>query len=503
MKYFFVFFGVLFSALLSSCGSVSVAQKTSLPEQTTSEAEQSSIPIQVQNSAGLPKAAITTTEKLPEPKVLGLIGALAADFSWPTHIDQRDVEKHLSYYKRKPEQLEIFLTRATEFLPLIADQIKARDLPTELAFLPVVESGYMPSVYSPSGAAGLWQIMPATAEYLGFRMDWWFDERLDIQVSTEKALNYLEYLNAQFNGDWQLAISAYNGGEGHVRSRMRRAKSDNFWDLTLKSETEAYLPRLLAIAEILKNPDAYGVKVPNIKMQSPLQELTLEKQVDLRILADSVGIEVDYFTDLNPAFQRWVSPPKGDYKILIPSQKAAEIENQLASLGNNTLSNWDHYKVRSGDTLIDIARQYGVTLRALMAVNELENSRIYERQELLIPISETPSSSPRAPNSVKELYIVQDGDSLWKIGSKNDVAVDDLRRLNNLTSRALIKPGQVLILSERFTGNEKIYQVKAGDSLSKIAARFEVDLSDLRSWNEINRQDLIHPGQILKIRTDG
>lgn len=478
---------------LAACGSVSEMENIAATDQPSLEKPVTETALVI--DAPGPTPVIVDVIQAPQ----GLIESLASDFSWNRHLDRPKVQKQIASYQKKPEQLEKMLSRSADFLPLITEQLNQRGLPTELAFLPLVESGYLTSTHSPAGAAGLWQLMPATARHLGMEINWWYDERLDIQASTQKALDYLEYLNKQFKGDWELTITAYNGGEGHVRSRMRRANSKNFWELSLKIETEGYLPRLLAVTEIISAPEKYGLTIPQIEAESRLQKVKFDQQIDLRLAAQAAGLEYQLFKVLNPDFQRWVSPPDGNYALLLPEENANKLRTNLNSLQPDQLASWDHYKVKSGDTLIDIAREFGTTVRALIAVNELKNSRIYARQELLIPKVQN-VAKPQKSDTVKELYIVKNGDSLWKIANRNNISISQLKKLNSLTSSSVIQPGQVLILNEYFTGKETTYQVKQGDSLSIIAYQFDVAIADLKIWNALGKNDLIHPGQILKIR---
>lgn len=490
---------LLSSIALCACGTINTNKDSSENNHQEDINAVSQVLTTKTSNDGRKKNRLMVTEVLE--KETGLIESLASDFSWELHKEKAEVKKHIKAYRAKPEQLEKILARSSEFLPLIAEQLKARDLPAELAFLPLVESGYQTNIYSRAGAAGLWQLMPATARHLGLRIDWWYDERLDIQVSTEKALDYLEYLDKQFKGDWELAITAYNGGEGHVRSKMRKAKSKNFWELSLKRETENYLPRLLAIAEILSNPSVYKVKLPFIDPVSNLESIAIDHQIDLRLAASNAEIEYKKFKSLNPSYQRWISPPKGKYQLLLPQDKAALLKGKLTELQPDQLASWDHYRVKSGDTLINIARKFGTTVRSLIAVNELSNSRIYARQELLIPKVDTKAISTVLSNTVKELYIVQYGDSLWSIANKNDLSIKQLKKLNSkINDHSVIQPGQVLILNEYFDGEETTYEVKRGDSLSEIAHQFDIAINDLKSWNSLGTKDLIHPGQVLKIR---
>ena len=482
MKYLFT---ILTSLTLCACGSLGTSNHSSSNKQQGIE-------------IGIPASEVRETAGKPQPEVTaiaetkpGLIESLVRDFSWDRHNKTPAVQKRIKSYQAKPGQLEQILARSAEFLPLIAEQITARGLPAELAFLPLVESGYQTDIYSRAGAAGLWQLMPATARHLGMQIDWWYDERLDIQLSTDRALDYLEYLNKQFDGDWELAITAYNGGEGHVRSRMRKAKSKNFWDLSLKRETTDYLPRLLAIAEILGNPKAYSVDIPDIGAVSGLNTIVLDRQVDLRLAASTAGIEYKKFKKLNPDFQRWISPPTGRYKLLLPRQNAALLQGRLDELEPDQLAGWDHYRVKSGDTLTDIAQEFGTSVRSLTVVNELPDSRIYARQELLIPRAEG--------STAKELYIVQSGDSLWTIAKQNNLSINQLRKLNAIHKESVIQPGQVLILHGYLNGRETTYEVRPGDSLSEIAHQFDVAVTDLKTWNSLGSKDLIYPGQVLKI----
>lgn len=487
------------SLSLCACGSLSNLSQPSITKSDESSAKDVSASQasqhQVNQHINEPRLKIV---EVHQPNH-GLIETLAKDFSWDRHLDTPEVQKRIRTYKNKPEQFKKILARSSDILPLIVEQLEDRNLPAELAFLPLVESGYQTNIRSSAGAAGLWQLMPATARHLGMKIDWWYDERLDIQTSTEKALDYLEYLNKQFSGDWELTITAYNGGEGHVRSQMRKAKSKNFWDLSLKRETEDYLPRLLAVAELLSKPEHYNIDTPQIEHHSRLRSIKLDQQIDLRLAASTAGIEYKAFKKLNPSFQRWVSPPKGKYQILLPEEQVKLLAGKLSGLQPNQLASWDHYQVKSGDTLIDIARQFGTTVRSLIAVNELSNSRIYARQELLIPKAETRAIKARS-DTIKELYIVKSGDSLWKIAYRNDITINKLKKLNSMGKKSVIQPGQVLILNEYFDGTETTYEVKRGDSLSEIAYQFDIAITDLKTWNSLGKKDLIHPGQLLKIR---
>ena len=458
-----------------------------------------------ENSAVVAIEPPTESQKIavPEPRKPDpdLLQVLANDFVWNRHLERLEVQQNLNSYINKPNEFKQILGRSAEFLPIIAAKVKARGLPAEIVFLPMIESGYQANVYSRSGAAGLWQLMPATAKHLGLQIDWWYDERLDIPASTDKALDYLEYLNKQFSGNWELAIAAYNGGQSHVRSRMRRAKSKSFWKLPLKQETENYLPKLLAIVEIIRNPDIYGIELPLIDQKSELSSLEFNYQIDLRLAAETADIDYQQLKKLNPSFQHWISPPQGNYKLLLPKQQADKLASALPDLKPDRQTSWDHYRVKYGDTLSGIAKDFGTTLDALISINGLSTSGIYARQQLLIPKT-APQPASSDPSTIKQLYIVQSGDSLWKIAQRNKLSVTNLKKLNSIGHNGLIRPGQVIILNEYPSSHSTTYRVKSGDSLSVIAHQFNVAVADLKSWNKLGNRDLIYPGQILKIRDD-
>lgn len=445
-----------------------------------------------------PKIELEPVVTPPAPS--DLLSRIRSDFTLDRQTHRPEVIEILEYYKKNPEHYTEIITRSSPFLSLIVSEIEERGLPLELALLPFVESGYEATSFSQSSAAGLWQIIPNTARHLELRMGWWHDERLDIPKSTEKALDYLSYLNQRFQGDWELTLAAYNGGESHVASRIRRASENaDFWKLDLKKETSGYVPKLLAITEILSHPDKYGVQLPKIPNEDQVVAISIDKQVDLRLSAQAVGQTYAEFKKLNSGYLRWISEPGTSAHLLIP---AAQQANLLASITDITTDQnlaWDHYRVRNGDTLSEIAREFGTTLRALIAVNDLDDSRIYKNQDLLIPkSSEVTMSDAGTSHTIKQLYIVESGDSLWDISRDHNVSIDEIRRLNSLRGNTL-RIGKVLVLAENFTGSEITYEVKSGDSLSTIASRFRVAVSDIRAWNALEG-DLIKLGQELTIR---
>lgn len=442
-------------------------------------------------------------EIAPPSQPTHLLADLSEGFSWETHAHRNEVLKEIRRHQKQPEYFYEVLMRSAPFLALIVEKLDEQQMPRELALLPFIESGYDPSIFSSSNAGGLWQFIPSTARYLGMHMDWWYDERLDIELSTDKALDYLSYLHGRFDNNWELALAAYNGGEGHVSSRIKQSGGKlNFWEINLKNETSSYVPKLLAVVELISEPEQYGIELPEIPLGNPLKSVEFENQIDLRLASKTVGMKYEDIQTLNAGYLRWISPPSKTHKLLIPEDRHQDFLAALKEITTDEQLAWNHYRVRRGDSLSEIANNFGTTLKALVAVNQLENSTIYVNQDLLIPTSELPLTRfASQSNTVKQLYVVKQGDSLWEISRDQGVAIGQIRRLNSFSGNH-IKPGQVLVLAETFTGGEITYMVRQGDSLSQIASRFQVAVADIRAWNELNG-DLIKPGQALRIRTNG
>jgi len=442
------------------------------------------------------------TEANFTPKLKHLFADLAETFTWETHSQRSEVAKEILRHQKQPDYFYEVLERSEPFLALIIEKLDERGMPRELALLPFIESGYDSSVFSQSQAGGLWQFIPSTARYMGMHIDWWYDERLDIELSTDKALDYLTYLHDRFDRNWELALAAYNGGEGHVSSRIKQAGGkQDFWELSLKKETSSYVPKLLAIVELVSEPENYGLKIPEAPSGKTLRSVELNKQIDLRLASEKIKMDYNDLRHLNSGYLRWISPPGKARRLLIPADKHAIFVAALEDITVDEQLAWNHYRVRQGDTLTEIAQSFGTTVEALIAINQVEKSAIYINQDLFIPTSSGSLGLSNQSNAIKQLYVVKQGDSLWNISRDDGVSISHIQRLNGLPGNR-IKPGQTLILAETFTGAEITYTVKHGDSLSRIASRFDVAIADIRTWNSLD-DDLIKPGQALLIRTIG
>ncbi len=427
---------------------------------------------------------------------------------------------------RDSTHLNRVAARARPYLHYIVEETSRRGLPTEIALLPVIESAYQPFAQSPTGASGLWQFMAATGRQYGLKQNWWYDGRRDVFDSTEAALNYLEALNQRFEGDWLLAIAAYNSGEGTVRNAIRhnqhRGKQTDFWSLELPAETRRHVPRLLAIAEIIAQPDHYDLVLEPIPDAPFFTAVEVEGQIDLARAAGLAGIPVEEIYTLNPGFSQWATDPSGPHRLLVPTRNATQLRAKLQELSGEELVHWSRYVIEEGDTLGHIAVRHQVTPRILQEINRLRSTTIRTGQSLLVPrvrrgqrelsVSARAGESPVArANLGRDLtHVVRSGDTLWDIANLHQVSVGELARWNGLQPTAILHPGNQLTLSQprKHTRTTKVarknvrrvrYTIQPGDSLWEISRRFNVSVDSLQTWNEIREGGRLYPGQELDI----
>jgi membrane-bound lytic murein transglycosylase D len=446
----------------------------------------------------------THPEHAPDPD--NLWNAVTGGLTFATEVPDDKVASYLEWYTGNQRYFDRTLARARNYLPYVVDRIEENGLPMELALLPFVESAYNPFAYSHSHAAGLWQFIPGTAREYGLRRNWWYEGRRDIVDSTGAAIRYLSLLNNRFDGDWLLALAAYNSGPGNVgraiERNRRRGKATDFWSLSLPRETRAYVPRLIALSKVMSNPAEYDIELPDLSRQPAFAIVELPEPIDLMQAARIADVSAKDIYHLNPGYNRWVTPPSGPHRLLLPAGKETGFLDSLASLPKEQWRPLQEYVVRRGDTLSEIADDHNVRVADLRRLNRLSSNFIKAGQALKIPGTGVAESTPFQPIAPVQ-YRVRRGDSLWSIARAFDTSVSRLRRANGLSGSSVIRPGQVLrIGTERSSGprQEVNYQVKKGDSLYEIARRFRVDISDILAWN--NMEDLkqyIHPGQRLTL----
>jgi len=362
------------------------------------------------------------------------------------------IEAQRKHYLGQDALFEILSERASWYLFYIAEQVQQRNLPMELALLPIVESTLIPQSMSHRSAAGLWQIMPSTGKHLGLTQNWWYDGRLDIRSSTDAALSYLESLNNRFDGDWLLALSAYNAGAARVKraqsANERKGLPTDYWSLKLPRETRHYLPRLLALAQIIKDPDYYGVHLPTVPNEPAFASVVLPGQVEVADVAKRFGMEEDVLRRFNPGILRWATDPNGLHELLVPLDRHEEAQATASNLPAGTTVEWHRYTIQPGDSIIKIAKRFQIDVGMLRAANDLQGSFIRAGAKLMIPVGGEPT-------------LLANGDKVY---------------------RASVN-----------------YTVRPGDSLSRIASRFRISIRELVSWNELDPTDYLYPGQRLTL----
>jgi membrane-bound lytic murein transglycosylase D len=400
-------------------------------------------------AAGAAVAAATPIES-EAPGPAPIWERLRSGFALPTDPVPR-LTRELRRIEAAPHAAIALLARSEPYLHHILNEIEKAGLPHELALLPAVESGFRPYAYSSSGAAGLWQFMPTTGHMLGLEQDWWQDRRRGIVDSTAAAISYLQILHARFDGDWLHALAAYNAGTGTVKRAIARARArgepTDYWSLDLPRETEGYVPRLLALAAAVASPEAFALDLPDIEDVPRFAVLDIGEQIDLAVLAEQAEIELDSLLALNPAQRRWATHPDGPHSILVPAEAAERAASALAALPPEQRLRWRRHQIRQGDSLIRIAREYGVTVEAVRRANGISGSHIRAGRDLMIPLADSVEpfalSVASAPRQ-RLHYRVRRGDSLYRIAQQFRVSVTDLRRWNSVGR--YIQPGERLTL---------------------------------------------------------
>lgn len=480
-------------------------------------------------------------------------------FTVPIVFNERVMQEIQYMTTRARDFTEASLSRKTAFEEMIYAKIDSMEMPRDLIFLALVESGYKIKAYSRAKAAGLWQFIPSTGKRYGLYQDFWIDMRRNPELSTVAALRYLKRLNEEF-GDWLLAMAAYNCGEGCVRKRIREAKEDtlrdtteavSYWDLKLPRETMHYVPRILAAMTIGHYPEHYGMNVEK-RERMPFDTVTVVEFMPLDQVAKAAGVELKDIQDLNLELSRWCTPPKeSGYVLRIPEGTRDSFLVAYEKMDKKSFSRWQYHKVKSGENLGKIGRQYGVSVKDIQSANHLKNTRIRQGQTLLIPL---PASAMKSSNKAKaqparqnaeksdgvRRYKVRPGDNLGAISRKFGVSVANLREWNGLDENGSIKAGESLYVSKPSavksaadsaqakpaqsvpeepkkeslpeTKKEKSkartpatesgfvsHKVAPGESLWDISRQYDVTIEDIVRWNQ-KKSTKVKAGEVLKIK---
>ncbi len=442
------------------------------------------------------------------------------------HYQHQDVQYWIDNYAGDQRFFDLISERAEPFLYYIVDEVEAAGLPAELALLPIVESTFDPNAYSAVHAVGLWQFLGPTARSFGLQLDWWYDGRRDPHASTRAAIAYLSRIHTQFDEDWLVAIGAYNTGSPNMRRAIRRSGQDSeqgldFWSLPLAPETRAHVPKLLAIAAIVSEPDNYQVELPALANSNPLQLVEIGSQIDLAQAARLAEIDYEQLRHFNNGYRQWATHPDTPQQLYLPPENAAKLQARLQSLPADQFVTWDRYEIQAGDTLGGIASKLGTSVEVLQVVNRLGSSRIIAGRSLLIPrglnnasdLTQLASMAPTqsAPPAVPDSYRVRAGDNLWSIARRFQLRSQDIARHNGFALDALLMPGQLLDLdygdssattlaSTASASDSNWYRVRSGDSLARIASRLGLSVEELLEWNGFTDNEIIYPDQRIRVQ---
>jgi membrane-bound lytic murein transglycosylase D len=500
------------------------AQKESVPPDPDEPTQEAPALLGPEDVQAIETEEAQGTAPLPEPDI--------QKYEFPIVFNEK-VKTFLQYFQtQKWDVITRAFERASRYLPMMRKVFREKELPEELLNLAFIESAVNPWATSRVRAAGIWQFMAPTARLYGMQVSWWVDERRDPEKATRGAADYLKNLYQMF-GSWELALAAYNAGEGTVQRAVARQRTSNFWKLRLPKETRLFVPAFMAMTIISKEPERYGFSPPPDD-PLPTETVTLDYPADFRTLAQVAGVPVEHWRELNPALIRWSTPPGASrYSLRIPTGAKAEFLEDLARIPPHDRVSWIAHRVRKGETTPAIAKRYGASLQVLLNMNGLKKRQpVAPGAVLLVPSSvAAPAmttadpgvdrSGKRAARRETARHTVQRGETVVQIARIHGVSADELRRLNGLSQNASLRPGQQLKLpaatrqeaSRAARKNlasaeagplssppaERRYTVKRGDTLAEIARAHGVSPEDLRRWNRLPRNASLRPGQTLRI----
>jgi membrane-bound lytic murein transglycosylase D len=446
------------------------------------------------------------------------------------------VERSLQFLASEKGQkfINACLERSGRWFPTLKKIAADEQMPPEIIFLAIMESGLNPYAVSRAQAVGMWQFIASTGREYGLRIDSWIDERRDIEKSTRASMRFLRDLYEDL-GDWHLALAAYNCGAGGVRRAKRRSGNPegNFWDIRphLPSETRNYVPFFIATSMVAMDPEKYGINLSelNFHPEYVFDTVTVAEPTNLSALAKAAGVSVDSLKKLNPELKRNCTPPDMQYVLKIPMGKRLDFQQQYALLTEQERMPWIEHTVGRRETLAKIARRYGVSSTELAALNNIAGYRsnvrrgqvlripvVNQGQEQLATISDAEPVAPKKQGSTARqttTHTVQSGESLASIAKRYSVEVSDLRSWNDLRSNdGTIHPGQELVVNvsarpEATASVERIavtkivrHKVRRGETLSSIADRYGMSVQELRSLNGLSRKALLKAGKSIKVQ---
>jgi membrane-bound lytic murein transglycosylase D len=415
-----------------------------------------------------------------------------------------------------------WLQRSGRFLPMMRQVFADHGLPRDLAYLAMVESGFNERAYSWAHAVGPWQFIETTGKGYGLTIDWWYDERRDFEKSTHAAARFLKDLHQRFKGDWYLAVAAYNAGGGKLNRAINKYGSRDFWTLSrgsfLQQETKNYIPKLLAVLTIAKQPEKYGFTDLDYLEPYQFEVVALPSETDLEVVARLSDTDYETIKTLNPELKRWCTPPgvKG-YEIRIPTGSREEFVKRYSVMDASERVSYLRHRIQPGDTLLKLANRHQIRVEDIMSLNSIRNPRVLQvGSDLILPLKKGYTTRPLLEleddyiRTRRQSYTVRSGDSLWKISQKFGVTEKQLRVWNRLGWSNMLRPGQRLVVSAKGqakSGSKSsggplkkvVYLVKSGDTLWDIGRKYDVPTTRIRNWNNLRSDHILHPGDKLTL----
>jgi len=406
-------------------------------------------------------------------------------------IENSRIDKQLQFLQSGLKSLRSNLIDASPYLFYIADQLERSSVPLDIALLPLIESAFNPTALSSQSAVGIWQFIPATASHYGLSVNKHHDQRKDVIASTTAAIRYLSDLHRQFEGDWLLALAAYNTGPGNVRTAMRKAtrqgREPTYWNLKLSQETSNYVPRLIAATKMIRNPDVYGLTLPPLANQKQIESVSVGRRISIEQVAELTDIAIEEVKSLNPGLHKGLTPVDGPHRLILPVESIPQLLTELAKLKRQPLVNKKSHPAM-------VTRDIDATF--------VIDSKTDGASDL--PVNPGYSSYKKYHYKT---HTVENGDNLWKVSRKLNVDVETLQQWNDLEPGEPIRAGDRL--SVAYITKEHIptrstnlinYRVFATDTLASIASKFKLHIGEIKMWNSALQHDnYVQPGQMLRI----
>lgn len=412
---------------------------------------------------------------------------------------------YMNMHLKDIDKFKEYLNDSYYFMYFVIEELEKEQLPLELSLIPYIESNYDPFSISSSGAVGMWQFMPRTGRLYELNKTWWNEDRHDPYRSSQAAVGYLKYLYNRFGQDIYLTLAAYNAGptllDRRINQNKRRGLETDFWSLSLPNQTKEYVPKYLALKELVFNAEKYELLLPDIPNSPVVRRIKIPGQVEIITLSEFLDIKPELLYKLNAGYTKWASAPKDESIFYIPIDKYFLFESEANPFQDTNQINWISHVVESGDSLWALASKYDTEVQIIEQINFLNNDLLTIGSTLLIPLSKTPTN-----NFIPyEMHIVSEGDTLWDIANTYNLQVSDLAKMNSIDERSYLQLGQQLTIGNknihRNIESKKrtiLYSIKQGDNLYKISELFDVTIKSIEEINDFS-DDSLMPGQIIKI----